>query len=82
MDDVFFKALNGEYNGEVGNIVTIALLGTAVENDKTSYRILARGTTEAIYPEKMLYVFDVEQSGDTCTVTSVAPLDFLKYLEN
>ena len=82
VDDVFFKALNGDYNGEVGNIVTIALLGTDVENDKTSYRILARGTTEAIYPEKMLYVFDVEQSGDTCTVTSVAPLDFLKYLEN
>ncbi len=82
VDDVFFKALNGNYNGEVGNIVTVALLGTAVENDKTTYRILARGTTEAIAPEKMLYVFEVEQAGDECTVTDVKALDFLSYLEN
>ncbi len=78
-DDVFREAANS-YNGEAGNLVPIALLGTNVENDRVSYRLLVRATTEQAWPDKLLYVFEIEKAGDVCTVTSAAPLDLTRYM--
>ena len=80
-DDVFRKALDEGYDGDVGQIVNIALLGTDAENDSVFYRFLVRGTTEEKYPDKQLYVLEIEQAGEACTVKDVSQLDLVYYLE-
>ena len=79
--DAVYEAFN-PYTGDIGNIVTIALLGTAEENGTTSYRYLARGTNTEIAPDKTLYIIDLEKASDTWTVKNVQYFDLLTYVKH
>lgn len=80
-DDVFAEAVSG-YDGEAGNLVPVALLGTDTENDSVSYRLLVRAATEKSWPDKLLYVFEVRNEDGACTVADAGPLDLPRYLNS
>ena len=81
-DDAFMEAFNNpESEIEIGNAVTIALLGTAEEAGSVTYRYLVRATTEQLNPEKAYFVVDVKKEGDsTPVVTDIAMLDLAAYV--
>ncbi len=82
-DEAFMNAFNSNYAGDLGKLVTIALLGRAEENDEVTYRYLARGTTEKLDPEKALFLIDVKKAADgTCTVEDAKPFDLAAYTQN
>ncbi|MBR2769415.1 MAG: hypothetical protein IKD68_10815 [Solobacterium sp.] len=80
VDDAFANAVNNG-DGKVGNLVPIAVLGTSEKDGTKTFRMLVRGTEEAIAPNKALYVFDIEKKADnTSSVASCKPLDLVAYL--
>lgn len=75
-----FAAAFADSTDDIGNLVTILLLGTETEGDATTYRFLARGTSSDIAPAKAYYVIDVKTAGGTSTVSDIKALDMPAYI--